>query len=43
MREDRESLTSMVDSVFEQSLVNDSSANIAYIYEEACEDGLAAQ
>ena len=27
-----ESLASIVDSVFEQSLVNDSSANTAYIY-----------
>ena len=37
-------MSSIVDSVFEQSLVNDSSANTAYIYwsEEACEDRLAA-
>jgi len=32
VHEDRESLASIVDSVFEESLVNDSSANIAYIY-----------
>ena len=38
----RRVLTSIVDSVFEQSLVNDSSANTAYISEEACEDRLAA-
>ena len=37
-----ESLASIVDSMFEQSLVNDSSANTAYISEEAYEDRLAA-
>jgi len=37
-----ESLVSIVDSVFEQSLFNDSSANTAYISEEAYEDRLAA-
>ena len=42
MHEDRESLASIVDSVFEQSLVNDSSTNTAYISEEAYEDRLAA-
>ena len=38
-----EFLSSIVYSVFEQSLVNDSSANTAYISEEAYEDRLAAQ
>ena len=42
MHEDGESLAPIVDSVFEQSLVNDSSANTAYISEEAYEDRLAA-
>jgi len=32
VHEDRESLASTIDSVFEESLVNDSSANAAYIY-----------
>ena len=31
-RRQGESFSSIVDSVFEQSLVNDSSANTAYIY-----------
>ena len=42
VHEDRESLASIVDWVFEQSLVNDSSTNTAYISEEAYEDRLAA-
>jgi len=42
VHEDGESLAPIVDSVFEQSLVNDSSANTVYISEEAYEDRLAA-
>jgi len=37
-----ESLVSIVDSVFEQSLVNDSCVNTAYIYRGSIEDRLAA-
>ena len=36
-----ESLASIVDSMFEQSLVNDSSANTPYLSEEAYEERLA--
>ena len=39
---DGESSSSIVDSVFEQSLVNESSANTAYISEEAYDDRLTA-
>ena len=41
VHEDRESFSSIVDSVFEQSLVNDSSANTEPS-EEAYEDRFAA-
>jgi len=37
-----ESLASIIDSVFEQSLVSDSSVNTTYIYQGSLEDRLAA-